>query len=340
MTDIIIHGDCLDAMGRMPDDHVDLIYADPPFNTGHDFGEFADIWHTDGTDSEITLAILKSILPFVESSHGDSGVAYLCMMTERLVEMHRILAKNGSIYVHCDPKISHLLRVIMDAIWGRNRFRNQITVPRYSSHIRSNQFMRLHDDILFYSKGTRWTWNPLYTPYDQQHIDTYFTHMEPDNGRVYRLVSLMVSDGERKKNPRYELLGITRHWMYDEQKMLRLIEEGLVIQTRPGTLPVKKLYLDEAKGKPLTDIWADVQPVPASGNSKTGYPTQKPTELLERIITASSNKNDLILDPFCGSGTTVISAAKLDRRFIGIDIGQEAIAMSHDRLSKTQLSLF
>ena len=190
----------------------------------------------------------------------------------------------------------------------------------------------MHDLILFYSKGAKWTWNPLYTEYDQDYVDQFYRHIEPETGRRYRLGDLTGPGGEAKGNPQYEVMGVTRYWRYSKERMQQLVGEGRIVQTRPGAVPAYKRYLDEMPGVPLQDLWTDIGPIGAQARERLGYPTQKPQALLERIIQASSNEGDVVLDPFCGCGTAVAAAEKLKRRWAGIDITHLAVALMKNRL--------
>ena len=258
------------------------------------------------------------------------------MMAPRLVELRRVLKPTGSIYLHCDPTASHYLKLLMDGVFGPELFRTEITWKRTSAHSDTKQGRqqhgRVHDLILFYSKSESWTWNPIYTEYDQEYIDQFYRHIEPETGRRYRLGDLTGPGGAAKGNPSYEVMGVTRYWRYSEERMAELIEQGRVVQTRSGAVPAYKRYLDEMPGVPLQDLWTDINPIGAQAKERLGYPTQKPQALLERIIEASSNEGDVVLDPFCGCGTAVAAAENLKRRWIGIDVTHLAVALMKSRL--------
>ena len=192
------------------------------------------------------------------------------------------------------------------------------------------QYGNVRDVIFFYTKGRTWTWNWLYTAYDESYLSDFYKHVEPETGRRYRLSDLTGPGGAAKGNPAYEVMEVTRYWRFSEEKMQKLIAEGRVVQTRPGAVPAQKRYLDEMPGVSLQNDWNDIKP--AAGKESLGYPTQKPLALLERIISASSNEGDLVLDPFCGCGTTVHAAQKLNRRWIGIDVTHLAIHLIQRRL--------
>jgi hypothetical protein len=187
--------------------------------------------------------------------------------------------------------------------------------------------------IFFYTKSfDEYTWNLVYTPYDQEYVDQFYRHIEEGTGRRYRLGDLTGPGGAAKGNPKYDVMGVTRFWRFTREKMDQLIREGRVIQTNPGAVPAYKRYLDEMQGVPIQDLWTDVGPIGAQAQERLGYPTQKPEALLERIIKASSNEGDIVLDPFCGCGTAIAVAERLKRRWIGIDITYLAINLVQRRL--------
>jgi adenine specific DNA methylase Mod len=266
-------------------------------------------------------------------------MAYLTMMANRLLQLHRVLKSTGSIYLHCDPTASQYLKIVMDSIFGLENYVNEIIWKRGFGHSDTKQgskhFGRTHDTLLFYAKSNDYFFKMEYTPYEQEYIDTYYKFVEKETGRRYWLDNLQGPGGAAKGNPSYEVMGVTRYWRYSKEKMQKLIEEGRIIQTNPGTVPKYKRYLDEMKGKPVQDIWDDLKSLGGLGsnaNERLGYPTQKPLALLERIINASSNPGDVVLDPFCGCGTAVHAAQKLGRQWIGIDITHLAISLIEKRL--------
>lgn len=191
---------------------------------------------------------------------------------------------------------------------------------------------RVHDVILLYSRGDKFTWNMQYEPYDETYSDSFYRHMEPGTGRRYRLSDITGPGGAAKGNPRYEFLGVTRYWRFSKVRMEALYKEGRIVQTTPGTVPAQKRYFDEMLGVPLQDIWTDVAPVQAQAGERLGYDTQKPEKLLERIIKLSSNEGDVVADFFLGSGTTAVVANRLGRRWIGADLGRFAIHTTRKRL--------
>jgi site-specific DNA-methyltransferase (adenine-specific) len=257
-------------------------------------------------------------------------------MAARLVELHRVLKPTGSLYLHCDPTASHYLKIILDTIFGPDQFRNEIIWKRTSAHSDRAQgnivhVGRVHDVILFCTKTDAAKRSEVYLSYDEKYLNQFYRYQDPD-GRRYRLDNLSGPGGAAKGNPRYEFLGVTRYWRYSKAKMEELYRQGRVVQTKPGAVPAYKRYLDEMPGVPLQDIWDDISPISPQAAERLGYPTQKPLALLERIIQASSNPGDLVLDPFCGCGTTIAAAQKLGRRWVGIDVTYLAIALQKYRL--------
>ncbi len=357
---VLYYGDNLDILPRyVKDESVDLIYLDPPFNSNANYNvlfpehgngtksaaqlqAFKDTW-TWGEAAPIYYATveaggkLSEVLQAFRQLVGEGGMlAYLSMMAPRLAQLHRVLKPTGSIYLHCDPTASHYLKLLMDAIFGPQYFGTEIVWKRSSAHSDAaqgrRQHGRIHDVILFYTKSDSWTWTPVYTPYDEDYVEQFYRYVEPETGRRYRLGDLTGPGGEAKGNPRYEVLGVTRYWRYSKERMQALIEQGRIVQTRPGAVPAYKRYLDEMSGVPLQDVWTDIKPIGAHAQERLQYPTQKPEALLERIIASSSNEGDVVLDPFCGCGTAVAVAQRLGRRWIGIDITYAAIVVIKKRL--------
>ena len=353
-------GDCLSILKGWPDGCVDLVYLDPPFNSGRDYGAFSDKWRWDDY-SRKRIQDAHSALKGLHTILGDTHMmAYLLYMGERLEEMRRVLKDTGSIYLHCDPSSCHYLKVVMDGLFGLKGFRNEIVWKRTSSHNDASRYGRIHDVILYYVKGRKPTWNAQYTPYSDEYVRRVYKHVDAesnrkygsfplfspdeDNGRRYKLDDLTnpQSRGRRYKHenieapggrgPEYEVMGHVRHWRYAKKTMDKLIAKGLIIQTKPGTIPRLKLYLDERKGVPLQDIWTDIS-YRIGKTERAGFRTQKPVALLERIIKTSSKEGDVVLDPFCGSGTTLVAAKGLNRNYIGMDLSQEAVAIARNRLS-------
>ncbi|WP_330204205.1 DNA methyltransferase [Cyanobacterium sp. DS4] len=351
----LYYGDNLDILRNHIDDGIiDLIYLDPPFNSQVNYnvifnspkGEksqaqitaFEDTW-TWTIESERYIEELKNIrgelaelLDLLVRTLGKNSLsAYLVMMAIRLVELHRVLKQTGSLYLHCDPTASHYLKMILDIIFGANNFRNEISWKRSQPKSQTkNNFSNCRDVILRYTKTNNFIFNKLYGEHNQEYVDKFYRYID-ENGRRYRLGDLTNPNPDRP-NLTYEFLGVTRVWRWTKERMQKAYQDGLIVQSKKGAVPRLKRYLDEMKGQPITDNWDDIEHLHGSHKERLGYPTQKPLKLLERIIEASSNENDLILDPFCGCGTAVHAAEKLNRQWIGIDVTHLAISLIEKRL--------
>jgi DNA modification methylase len=313
----IYEGDNIEIMSKFPEKNIDLIYADPPFYTNKGF---EIIWH-DGAEKRA-----------FEDRWAGGIEHYIGWMEPRLRECQRLLKDTGSMYLHCDYHANAHLRILMDKIFGENNFINEIIWQRTNAHGGGRTgFSRVHDVILFYSKSNKFVFNRQHTPYSEDYITTFFKFKEP-SGRVYRLgdatgAGAVKNDYKWKgKNP-----SAGRHWAFNKEKMEELEKDGRLVYSRNG-FPSIKRYLDEREGTLITDMWVDVQVIQSQSKERLGYPTQKPVGLLERIIKASSNKGDLVLDPFCGCGTTLVGAQKLGRKWIGIDISPTACKLMQKRL--------
>lgn len=318
---LLIQGDALNALTsliQLPEfareyaGKVKLAYLDPPFNTQQSFLHYDD-------------ALEHSV--------------WLTMMRDRLMQVRTLLAPDGSIYVHCDTSEGHYLKVLLDEVFGRGNFRNELIWKRSTAHSDTKQGRReygsIHDVLLFYSKGEQWTWNTQYTAHDEKYIRSHYTMVEPGTGRRYRLDNLTAPGGAAKGNPLYEVMGVTRYWRYSREKMQALIDEGRVVMPQAGEVPAYKRYLDETPGVPLQDLWTDINAVNSQAVEAEGYATQKPEALLERIIRTSSDEGDVVLDCFLGSGTTAAVAHKLGRRWLGVEWSQENIeSYTKSRLRK------
>ena len=353
-------GDNLDVLRGMNSECVDLIYLDPPFNSNRNYAApvgsaaagaaFKDTW----TLSDLDVAWMGLIadeqpaiyqaLQAAGATHGKGMQSYLCMMAVRLLEMRRVLKTTGSVYLHCDPTASHYLKSLMDAVFGASRYRSEIVWRRSGAHNDTRQGRRqhgrVHDTLLFYTKSDKWTWNPVYTDYTPEYMDKSYRYVEPETGRRYTLDNMTGPGGAAKGNPQYEVMGVVRYWRYSEERMRELIAEGRVVQRRPGLVPSYKRYLDAMPGVPLQDTWADIKSLQSQSKERTGYPTQKPLALLERIIAASSDTGDVVLDPFCGCATACVAAESLGRRWVGIDISPKAVDLTNFRLQEAMGDLF
>ena len=266
---------------------------------------------------------------------ANAMMAYLVMMAPRLVELRRVLKPTGSIYLHCDPTASHYLKLLMDSIYGADNFRNEITWKRYGAHNDvgqgSTRFGRVHDIILLYGKSGSVTWNQGFTPLDDKYVERTYRHVDEGTGRRFTTTPLTGPGGAEKGNPVYEWNGHVRAWRYSRETMQQLDEQGRLDYSKTG-YPRRKLYLDESRGVPIQDVWTDIYSLSGSNSERLGYPTQKPQALIERIIQASSNEGDVVLDPFCGCGTAVAAAEKLKRQWIGIDVTHLAVALMKSRI--------
>ena len=312
-------GDNLEKLRTMPSGFVDLVYIDPPFNSNRDYEVF---WG----DTREKRAF--------EDRH-ESNKAYIEFMRPRCVELHRVLKDTGSFYFHCDWHASHYVRVMLDQIFGANNFRSEIIWKRNAAKgLASKGFPNNHDTIFYYTVGIDFTWNRPFIPYVPDNLDSKtankYRHQD-EEGRVYRLDNL-INPNPNRPNLTYEFLGVTKVWRWTKDRMEAAYRDGLVIQTRPGAVPQLKRYLDEQEGRPVDDVWADIPPVNSQAAERLGYPTQKPLPLLERIIQASTDPDDIVLDAFCGCGTALVAAQRLDRRWIGIDVSPTACRVMAERL--------
>jgi site-specific DNA-methyltransferase (adenine-specific) len=337
-----------------PDASVDLVYLDPPFNSNADYnvlfretsGEasqaqfhaFTDTWNwadAAQTFSEFVDSCPNTgVVEMVEALHSflknSPMMAYLAMMAPRLVELHRVLKPTGSLYLHCDPTASHYLKIILDGIFSAENFKNEIIWKRSLPHgNQRKKFGGSHDTILYYAASAESEFNPQFQSHREEYLEQFYKFTESD-GRRYRLISC-INPNPNRPNLTYEWNGVTKVWKYTKERMKRMHDEGLLVYSKSGT-PSYKGYLDQMKGVPMQDTWDDIPPLMGSAVERLGYPTQKPQELLERIISASSNKGDIVLDPFCGCGTSIHAAQKLGRQWIGIDITYLAINLIKRRL--------
>ncbi len=364
-TNVLYYGDNLGILREhIPDGSVDLVYLDPPFNSNADYNvifkdesgrqsdaqllAFEDTWHWGpGTAAHFNYLTntslhhgrvpeaVSSIIGALRQGIGTNQMlAYLVEMTVRLVELHRVLKPTGSLWLHCDPTASHYLKLVLDAIIGPENFRNEIVWKRTSAHSDSKRAGRIHDVLLFYGRSARTVWNKVYQPYDEEYVERYYRYKDPD-GRRYASGDVAAAGAGPARVFRGELREPPpgSHWRFSQQKLDQYIAEGRIYFT-PNGFPRLKRYLDQMEGTPLQDLWADkgVQPVVSWSSEGLGYPTQKPVALLERIIAASSNPGEVVLDPFCGCGTALIAAQKHGRRWIGIDVTHLSIAVMRARL--------
>ena len=352
-------GDNLDILREhVPDESVDLIYLDPPFNSNATYnvlfreasGEssaaqiqaFDDTWHWNMESAEAYEDVvtegpkrLADLLQAMRSFLGQNDMmAYLTMMAQRMVELHRVLKPTGSIYLHCDPTASHYLKLLMDAVFDVGTFRGEIIWRRTNAKgLAFKGYPHNHDTLLYYVKSPDYTWNRPFMPHDAEYVRQFYRHIEEGTRRRYRLSDLTNPNRDRP-NLTYEWNGHTRVWRWTKERMQEAHNKGLIHYSSSG-LASQKRYLDEMEGNAVDTIWEDIQPVQAQARERLGYPTQKPEALLERIILASSNEGDVVLDPFCGCGTAVAVAERLGRRWIGIDVTHLAISLMKSRLHDT-----
>jgi DNA modification methylase len=367
----LYYGDNLEILiNSIADESVDLIYLDPPFQSGKDYNiifkpekagvkgatsqikTFEDTWNW-GTEAEreytglITGSILKThppqrVIDLLKAMRNYLAecpmLAYLCMMAPRLLELRRVLKPTGSIYLHCDPTASHYLKLIMDAVFGTQNFRNEVIWKRTDAKGNvQKKYGWIHDVILFYSKTDEWKWNQQFIDYDEEYTNSFYNHTDKD-GRRYQATDLTAPMSRASKGQIYTWKGYTpppsRCFVYNEEKMKELDKAGRIQYTKTGC-PRYIRYLDEMEGNKCSDIWTDIKI--ATKEERLGYPTQKPETLLERIIKANTNENDVVLDPFCGCGTAVAVAERLNRKWIGIDVSYLSIDVIMKRFEKNNI---
>jgi adenine specific DNA methylase Mod len=338
-SNTLFYGDNLEILREyVADESVDLVYLDPPFNSNRNYNVLFRDEHGKDSESQITAfedtwhwnqATERAYNDLVTITGGEVGImigalrtfigtsqmmAYLVMMAARLVELQRVLKPTGSLYLHCDPSASHYLKVILDTIFGPERFINEVIWKRSHAHNSGSMFGPVHDTILVYAKGARYIWNVQRRPLDDSYAESHYSYVE--NGRRYKRQDL-TGAGIRNGETGQPWHGINptakgRHWMRPPVELDKWDEQGLIYwPSKVGAWPYLKLFLDERQGMTLQDVWDDINPINPVAKERLGYPTQKPLALLERIIAASSNAGDVVLDPFCGCGTTVAAAQKL-----------------------------
>ena len=351
----LYHGDNLDFLRGMNSETVHLIATDPPFNKGRDFhatpdslasgAKFQDRWSwAEDVEGEWIDQIqddwpaVWEVIDAARAAWGDDMAAFLCFMGVRLIEMRRVLRDDGSLYLHCDPFASHYLKGLLDAIFGRKHYLNEISwvrsVPKNDYIQGAVNWPRMRDVMLHYRASASYAgFNQLFRPLSRESADKHYRQTESETGRRYQLTSLTAPGAGTRGHPAYEFLGVTRYWRYNERKMRDLLAAGRVVQTAPGRVPRYKRYLDESKGVAIGDAWEDIPPVQGSAKERMGYPTQKPLALYERIIKASSNEGDIVLDPFAGCATTPIAAERLRWQWVAMDIWEGAADIVRQRLT-------
>ena len=369
-------GDNLDILRGMNSECVDLIYLDPPFNSNRNYAApvgskaagaaFKDTW-TLSPEDDAWLTIIAESQPSVgavvqtaRAAHGKGMQSYLTMMAIRLIEMRRVLKETGSIYIHCDPTASHYLKLLMDAVFGASRFRNEVVWKRTAGRSDAKRFGRVHDVLLFYA-GSGATWNRQYTKHDPTYVVRAYRNKDE---RGHWQSADLTANGPRSGESGKPWRGIDpgkvgRHWSTPTQGGMNdyIVEHGLISgwpDKYPGVhsrldaidvagliawpksdgMPRLKRYLVSTKGTAVEDIFADIGRLEANSKEKVGYPTQKPLALLERIIKASSNEGDVVLDPFCGCATACVAAESLGRLWVGIDLSAKASELTNERLQQ------
>jgi len=361
---MLFYGDNLDILRRyVKDETVDLVYLDPPFNSAQSYNAFfqekdgtaaasqirafEDTWTWNQESQRVYEELIlqpgkvSEVMQAFRTFLGQNDMmAYLAMMAPRLVELRRVLKSTGSLYLHCDPTASHYLKLLCDAVFGQQNFVNEISWKRTTAHNDPVRYGNVHDILLFYAKANERAWNRQYHEYTEEYLESKYRY-EDSRGK-YRLDNM--SAPAHGPSGLFEWRGFKpppgRMWRYSLDRLEQLDKDGLIYWTpkghggKPG-FPQLKHYLKRDKGVPLQDFWSDISPINSQAIERLGYPTQKPVALLERIINASSNPGDLVLDPFCGCGTTIDAAEKLGRQWIGIDITQLAITLIKKRLFDT-----
>ena len=348
----LYYGDNLDILKNyIKDESVDLVYLDPPFNSNATYNvlfaqkdgtqssaqiqAFEDTWQWDENavrtyeyEVEKGGAIADALRAFQLILGSSNMMAYLTMMAPRLEELRRVLKPTGNLYLHCDSTASHYLKILLDMIFGVENYRNEIIWVRSNpkSHGSVN-FPNCTDTILRYSKTNAAIFNKVYVDNDPDYVAKAYRYQ--DEKGPYRLLPLL-NPNDNRPNLTYEFMGVTRVWRWTKERMEKALNEGIIVQTKPGSPPQYKKYLQDSKGRTLTNYWSDIPLV--GGKEALNYPTQKPLALLERIIQVSSNPGDVVLDPFCGCGTAVVAAERLGREWIGIDITHLAIGLMKRRL--------
>ena len=379
MTNKLYYGDNLEVLRdekAFPDESVDLIYLDPPFNSNAGYNvlfksasgagadasieAFDDTW-TWGDSSKNALMDIaggtnRPLSVMMEAMHSAIGenplMAYLAMMAVRLVELHRVLKPTGTLYLHCDPTASHYLKLVLDSVFGAENFRSEVIWRRTSSHNSARRWGPVHDTIFFYSRSSAYNWVGAHEDLDEAYVQKFY-RFEDARGKYQ--VDNLTDAGTRAGESGQPWRGVDpteagRHWAvpksiikrmgingtYDsmsvQEKLDYLDSMGLIAWPEKGAMPRFKRYLEFGLGAAVQDMISDIGPLSKQAAERLGYPTQKPRALLERIIAASSNPGDVVLDPFCGCGTAVDAAQKLGRQWIGIDVTHIAIGMIEDRM--------
>jgi DNA modification methylase len=365
-SNLLCYGDNLPLMKHFPDASVDLIYLDPPFNSQQSYNvlfreatgapeeaqikAFEDTWTWDlaanqalteiQRDPAVPAPLAELTKTFIAFLKPSPVMAYLVQMAVRLVQMQRMLKPTGSLYLHCDPTASHYLKLILDAVFGPRNFLNEVAWERFNFHADAKRWGRIHDTLLMFAKESgQHAFITQRGGYSEEYIRSHFK--KDQDGRLYRLDNALAAG----QGPARTFFGKKlqpkpgTHWRWSQDNIDKLIAQGRLLPTKTGW-PTIKRYLDEMPGHPIGDVWTDIPEINSQARERLGYQTQKPIELLKRIIRASSNPGDVVMDPFCGCGTTIDAVETLNRehpdqpprRWIGIDITHVAIGLVKHRL--------
>jgi DNA modification methylase len=329
---------------------IKLIYIDPPFDVGADFSMEVEI-------GDETLSKEPNVLEEIayRDTWGKGQDSFLQMIYERLSLLKSLLSKDGSIFVHCDWRVNGSMRSILDEVFGASNFRSSIAWKKATKTTAFNDFGSEHDSILIYCKNyEEFIFNQQFRELEDEQLAKNYRYIETPDKKIIRLTKNQLSGDEplpkgrrfrtipitnmnkNRPNLRYEFMGVVQTWAKKRELLLAELDQGLIIQSNPKTIPVKKQFLDENKGVKVNDLWIDISPVQGAADENTNYPTQKPEKLLERIIASSSNEGDLVADFFVGSGTTAAVAEKLGRKWICSDLGKFSIHTARKRLIGVQ----
>ena len=368
----LYYGDNLTRMQQMGKHSVDLIYLDPPFNSKQNYNliyknltgkpvpdqaeAFCDTWEMDAQKEEIAKT-----MPILMREHGVEDyyvefwrlwinalrdtqphlLAYLIYMVQRLLHMKSILRPAGSIYLHCDPTASHYIKIMMDGIFGHKNFQSEIIWKRTSAHSSAKRYGPIHDIILFYTASDNYTWNRIFQSYDDEYVHQRFKRGEVRRWKDADLTGSGTRNGETGQVWRgFDVTAKGRHWAYRPSELDSMDEDGRIYwPKKKGGWPRERVFLDKSLGIPLQDIWTDISPINSQAQERLGYPTQKPIALLNRIIQSSTNKGDVVFDPFCGCGTTIYAAVKNERKWIGCDVAILSIKLIREILTGDEFRL-
>ena len=361
--------DNLHVLRAMNNESVDLIYLDPPFNSNKTYSApigskaagaaFKDAWTLSDVDLlehnrlKVENETLYALIYAAGKAHSKGMFSYLMMMAPRLLEMHRVLKTTGSLFLHCDPAASHYLKIMMDAIFRHKSFRSEIVWRRVNPTGRGKRRLANNADrLLYYAKGARFIWNPQYRPHEPDHVAKAYRYTD-GAGRRFMLGDLKGA-GTRTGSSGQPWRGIDpndtgSHWavpnralpedckaLSSQEKLDILDGLGRIYWPPKGGMPRYKRYMDEMPGTPIDTLWGDIGQIQAKSSERVGYPTQKPVALLERIIKASSNEGDLVLDPFCGCATAMVAAEGLGRKWVGIDLSPLAAELVVQRIKENR----